>query len=220
MDLIRITDLDYRSILIQSYKDLNLSEMELIVLLMIDSLIKEKRALFSGELLSVKMNLSENEIDQIIVSLMNKNFLSYVQDGDILVTSLEGTYKKIISLVQNRIINDNNDEETRYKHESLGEVLKLLEEQMKRSLSPLEVDRVDSWFREGVDKKVILNSINECVMKHNRLTIKQIDNLIIKNLSHTDRVDEGFTTIDERTKKDIKKAIDIASYDWVNRDED
>ena len=43
--------------------------------------------------------------------------------------------------------------------------------------------------------------------------------LIIKNLAHTDRVEEGFSTVDEKTKKDIKKAMDIASYDWVNRDD-
>ena len=29
----------------------------------------------------------------------------------------------------------------------------------------------------------------------------------------------GFTTVDEKTKRDIKKSMDIVSYDWVNSDE-
>ena len=103
--------------------------------------------------------------------------------------------------------------------EAFGEITKLLEENMKRSLSPLEIDMISEWFNEDVDKNVIINSINECIMKHNKVTVKMVDKLIIKNLAHTDRVEEGFSTVDEKTKKDIKKAMDIASYDWVNRDD-
>ena len=35
MDLIRFSDIDYRNILIQNYKELGLSEKELVVLLLI-----------------------------------------------------------------------------------------------------------------------------------------------------------------------------------------
>ena len=56
MDLIRFSDIDYRNILIQNYKELGLSEKELVVLLLIDSSSKDKKSLFSGELLSLKMN--------------------------------------------------------------------------------------------------------------------------------------------------------------------
>lgn len=219
MKSLKINDIDYRNILIQSYKELNLTENELIVLLLIDSLSKEKMSLFSGEMLSVKMNLTEKEIDETIVSLMNKSFLSYVQQGDILVTSLENTFKKVLDLIQNQIVNDFNDDESKYKQEALGNVLRTLETEMKRSLTSLEMEKVANWFQEGVDEKVINDSINECIMKNNRVTITKVDHLIIKNLTHTDREQEGFTTVDEKTKKDIKKAMDIAAYDWVNRDE-
>ena len=46
---------------------------------------------------------------------------------------------------------------------------------------------------------------------------KGLKKLFIKNLSHKDVIDEGFTSVDDKTKRDIKKAIDIASYDWKNR---
>lgn len=219
MDLIRFSDIDYRNILIQNYKELGLNEKELVVLLLIDSSSKDKKSLFSGELLSLKMNYNDKEIDELIVSLMNKGFLSYIQCGDILVTSCENTYKKIIELFTKKVCSDQNDLTKVYTQEAFGEITKLLEENMKRSLSPLEIDMISEWFNEDVDKNVIINSINECIMKHNKVTVKMVDKLIIKNLTHTDRMEEGFSTVDEKTKKDIKKAMDIASYDWVNRDD-
>lgn len=88
---------------------------------------------------------------------------------------------------------------------------------MKRSLSGLEMEKVINWFNEGVNVNVIENSINECIMKSNKVSINAIDKLIIKNLTHVDREEEGYSTVSEKTKKDIKKAMDIASYDWVNR---
>ena len=69
MDLIRFSDIDYRNILIQNYKELGLSEKELVVLLLIDSSSKDKKSLFSGELLSLKMNYNDKEIDEIIGKL-------------------------------------------------------------------------------------------------------------------------------------------------------
>jgi len=45
------------------------------------------------------MNYNDKEIDELIVSLMNKGFLSYIQCGDILVTSCENTYKKMNQLI-------------------------------------------------------------------------------------------------------------------------
>ncbi len=220
MNFLKINDIDYRNILINNYKELNLTENELIVLLMIDSINKNEKTLISGDQLAFKMNLNSQQIDEIIVSLMNKSFLSYQQDGDILITSIENTYQRIISFVEKKYLEDSNDETIKNQEENLTRILKILEEEMKRSLSGLEMEKVINWFNEGVNVNVIENSINECIMKSNKVSINAIDKLIIKNLTHVDREEEGYSTVSEKTKKDIKKAMDIASYDWVNRHEE
>ena len=217
MNFLKINDIDYRNILINNYKELNLTENELIVLLMIDSINKNEKTLISGDQLAFKMNLNSQQIDEIIVSLMNKSFLRYHQDGDILITSIENTYQRIISFVEKKYLEDSNDETIKNQEENLTRILKILEEEMKRSLSGLEMEKVINWFNEGVNVNVIENSINECIMKSNKVSINAIDKLIIKNLTHVDREEEGYSTVSEKTKKDIKKAMDIASYDWVNR---
>jgi len=33
---------------------------------------------------------------------------------------------------------------------------------------------ISEWFNEDVDKNVIINSINECIMKHNKVTVYKL----------------------------------------------
>ena len=219
MELLKIHELDYRTILVQNYKQLKLTENELVVLLLIDSLNKEKKSLISGDLLTIKMNLNSKEIDEIIVSLMNKGFLSYEQYEGILITSMSLCYSKIIDLIQGRICSDNDEKTLADQEDSISKVLKIIEEEMKRAPTPLELETIVNWFKDGINENLIISTINECIMKRGKLTIKQIDNTLSKNISHVDRVEEGFSTVDEKTKKDIRKAMDIASYDWVNNND-
>lgn len=219
MELFKLNELDYRTILVQNYKELKLTENELVVLLLIDSLSKEKKSLISGDLLTIKMNLNSKEIDEIIVSLMNKDFLSYEQCDGILITSMNKCYQKMIELIKNRVFNDKDEETLKQQEEGVQKVLKIIEEEMKRSPTPLELETIVNWFKDGINENLIIHTINECIMKGGRLTIKQIDNTLSKNIAHVDRVEEGFSTVDEKTKKDIRKAMDIASYDWVNNND-
>ena len=217
MNALTIESLDYRYILITNYKYFKLTENELVILLIIDSL--KKKTLITGDQLEVKMSISAKEIDEGIVSLMNKGFLSYETVDGILITSIEPTFKKILSYMSSKIIIEDNEEELKKQEDSLSKVMKTLEEEMKRSLTPLEIDLISNWFKEDVHENVINNAIDECLLKGKKLTVKAIDRTITKNLQHTDRVEEGFTTVDEKTKRDIKKSMDIVSYDWVNSDE-
>ena len=219
MKNLKIHDLDYRQILIQSYKSLGLTELELIVLLLIESLNKEQSSLIIGEQLSYKMNLSASVIDNIIVSLMDKAFLSYEQENGQLVTSCKKMFERIMSYIEKQIMNKTDIVNDQEFQDNFRVTLQLLEKELKRSLLPLEIQMITSWYDDNVEQEVISSAINECIMKKGKISVKQIDRYITTNLRHKDRVSEGFTTVDEKTKRDIKKAIDIASYDWVNNDD-
>ena len=219
MITIKLTQLDYRYILIDQYRELGLTENEVIVLLLVDTIYKNKPSLITGELLSSKMTLKSEEIDKILVSLMDKHFLSYEDVNGIMVTSMENTYKKIIDLFKKNVTSINDLENDKSQSDSYSRVLKRITEEMKRNLSSLELDLINTWFNgeNMITEQQINFAIDECLMKNNKITVKQIDRIIIKNLSHKDVIDEGFTSVDDKTKRDIKKAIDIASYDWQNR---
>ena len=43
--------------------------------------------------------------------------------------------------------------------------------------------------------------------------------MIIKKLQQEDIEEEGFSTVDEKTKIDLRKSMENAAYDWVHDDE-
>ena len=219
MKLLPIESLDYKYVLINNYRNLKLTENELVILLLIDSLKTKGPMLITGSQLQVKMNIKEEEIDKDIVSLMNKGFLSYETIDGMLITSMKPTYDKIVEFVIKDIKEQENEADLKHKEDELTEVMKTLQDEMKRSLTPLEIDLVSNWFKDDVNINIINASINECLRKNNKLSIKAVDRMIIKKLQQEDIEEEGFSTVDEKTKIDLRKSMENAAYDWVHDDE-
>ncbi len=218
MDVIKIEQLDYRYILIENYKQLGLSENELIILLLIDNVEKESPSLITAEQLVLKMNIDEKIIDTLLVSLIDRKFLTYETINGILVTSLKPTKNRIIEFIKNSLLNvapsdllDDLDNEGKNVFEAFEHVL-------NRTLTPLELDSIRGWFQEGISKDVIISALNECAAKSKRVTIRSVDKMILKMISSSDIKKEGYSLISEKNKKDIDEALEIASYNWVKND--
>lgn len=220
MSKIKFDQLNYLNILISQYKELGLTENELIVLLLIDLYDKENPSLITGELLQGKMNLPSKEIDDIIVSLLEKKFVSYEMKDSLMVTSPKPMKEKILNYFVNNIINSKSEEEQKVKDDEFQEVLKVLQDRLGRVLTPLEIDKVSSWFDDDIDKDLIIKVIDSLMAKRGKISsLNVIDKALVKEISHQDVLDEGFTSVDSTSKKNIKDALEIASYDWVKKDE-
>ena len=220
MSKIKFDQLNYLNILISQYKELGLTENELIVLLLIDLYDKENPSLITGELLQGKMNLPSKEIDDIIVSLLEKKFVSYEMKDSLMVTSPKPMKEKVLNYFVNNIINSKSEEEQKVKDDEFQEVLKVLQDRLGRVLTPLEIDKVSSWFDDDIDKDLIIKVIDSLMAKRGKISsLNVIDKALAKEISHQDVLDEGFTSVDSTSKKNIKDALEIASYDWVKKDE-
>ena len=220
MSKIKFDQLNYLNILISQYKELGLTENELIVLLLIDLYDKENPSLITGELLQGKMNLPSKEIDDIIVSLLEKKFVSYEMKDSLMVTSPKPMKEKVLNYFVNNIINSKSEEEQTVKDDEFQEVLKVLQDRLGRVLTPLEIDKVSSWFDDDINKDLIIKVIDSLMAKRGKISsLNVIDKALVKEISHQDVLDEGFTSVDSTSKKNIKDALEIASYDWVKKDE-
>ena len=67
MSQVQMEALDFRYLLLEYYKKLNISETELAVLLIINHLRSQKNAFITPDLLSLKMNLTVEELDSMLV---------------------------------------------------------------------------------------------------------------------------------------------------------
>lgn len=213
MGSISIKDLDYREILINNYRELGISELQLVIILLIDSISKESPVLVTGNVLTHKMNIDSTEIEEEIVDLMNKSLLTYKTVNGLMVTSLDPMYEKIIKFIFENNKKTNEIEES----DDFAKTLSLLEEVMKRPLTPLEIEVVQSWFKDEVSFNQINKAIDEASLK-GTVTVKKVDKLLLKQLAQNDISSEGFTSVDEKTRRDIKKTMDIMNYNWVDND--
>ncbi len=215
-----IQELDYRYILIDKYKYLGLNENEVMIILSIDNILKHGAILVTADTLALKMSLGEKEIDQLIVKLSDPNnkdkcFIEYVTKNDQMVTSLEPTFKKIEAFYT-ASIEDRRKSEQYLSEEQKENIFTAFETAIGSSLTRLDIDKIMEWIQSGIDDKSILSALEECAMKNKKVTVRLVDKILLKRLIHNDREKEGYSTIDERHRNDIEKAIDIASYHWTD----
>ncbi len=215
MKPIKIQQLDYRYLLVDNYKLLGLNEKELVILLLIDSVECENPTLITAEQLTLKMCIEESEIDTLLTSLLERKFLSYENYNSIMYTSIKNTKEKILELFKRDMLISSDSNFIKFEDEG-SEVYKAFEEKLKRSLTPIEFDTIRSWFVDGIKKEAIIDALNECALKYKHITLKAVDKIIMKNMTSSDRKKEGYSVVDEKHKKDIDEAIEIASYDWIH----
>lgn len=219
MNELSIEQIDYRYLLVDNYKSLGLNEYDLAVILLVDNILKKENVLITPELLALKMNLSVKEIDTLLTSLSSRGFIEYVPLNNTLVTSLKPLYEKIIALFKEDILRIHEDNSNREMKEELSNVYLLVQKELERSLSPIEFEKVRDWISQGIKENIILECIHECQNKHKKVTINQIDKAILKYLSSRDIEKEGYSSVNEKWKKDLEDTIKIANVKWTSEDD-
>jgi len=218
MENFKINQIDYRYLLVDTYKSLGLSEGELALLLVTDNILKEQPTLITAELLALKMNLDVKDIDKMLVSLMNRGFLEFTNVGDssTLVTSIQPTYKRIADNFIKEIFTTTSLEDNKKSKESFSNIFQIFESELGRSLSPVEIEQIRGWVGAGTDEKLIIDSLHECEAKNKRVTIRQVDKIIVKRLTSSDVQKEGYSAVNDKYRQDLENAIDIADTNWAD----
>src|SRR5690554_1288806 len=88
--------LEWRTLLLDNYKSLGLNEEEVMVILMCDFALEKGEMLVTPEIISLKMALDFQTIDQILSTLMNRGYISLVDNNGKLQTSLFGIQDLLI----------------------------------------------------------------------------------------------------------------------------
>jgi DNA replication protein len=218
MNKFKINQIDYRYILVDTYKSMGLNEYDLAVLLVVDNILKETPVLITSELLALKMSLDVKELDSILVSLVNRGFLEYdtIANSNSLVTSMAPTYNKISENFIRDLITYQSLEDNDSRKLSISNIYGTFEKELGRSLSPVELERIREWISQGIQEEVIIDSLHECMAKNKKVTIRSIDKIIIKRLSSKDLKEEGYSAINDKWKKELEDTIDIANTKWTD----
>lgn len=215
----KLSSIDFNSLLLNNYKRLKISEKEVVVLLLINNLLNNGNELITADLLSLKMNLSSDEIDEIMCSLVEKNYLSFVsvdKDENKLQTSLENLnrilYRELTkTILGNEFIKSAEDNK---KVEQLYEMFSLA---LKRNLAPLELAKIDDWLKEGYSCEEVSYALKKA-QQDKKLTFRNIEINLRKSKISRDVDEEGYSfSTTSMSKQDIEEAIKIINTPWVKK---
>lgn len=211
------SSLDLNYLLLEYYKKLNITEQELVVILMIDHLLEDGNKFITNNLIALKMNMSEEEIDEIVCSLIKKNFLEYKESSKGgLKSSLEPLNKLLYKEFELRVLGSDMNED-KIRKEQIKKLYKSFEDDFGRSLAPVELHKIDEWV--GVDGYTIDEvsfALKEAKI-NNALSIKYIDKILYNMKKREDIQNEGFSfrTEDRKVDADVEDIIDILNTKWT-----
>lgn len=170
--------IDFTYLLIDYYKELEITNDELVVLLMIEHLINDGDKLITNSNLEVKLNMSSSEIDRVLDSLFNKKIISYQTVGKDFVTTLDPLKEVLFKKYRDSVLNNLSEEDTK-KEETQKKVYQVFQHYFERDFSNVEYNLIDSWIDSGADEQMITNALIDA-LSFNRLNFSYI-NAIIKN---------------------------------------
>lgn len=207
-DLLKKQDLLIPRMLFFNYKELNITDSELIVLIY---LINQPMETFNPKAISNDLKLTLAESMNIINSLCDKGIISLetVKKNQVHneVISLNSLYEKLSFLIINDKKQDNNNN-----------LFSMFEKEFGRTLSPMEFEIINAWKDSGFTEELIILALKEATYNG------------VSNLRYIDKI------LHEWKKKGIKNGQDIENdrkyfkdkkvapkklvdYDWLNENE-
>ena len=207
INLIKDKPLVVPRILINNYKLLNITDEELIVIMVIMSY--GNKVIYNPEEFAKEISGNKRSIMKIIDNLCDKNILSLVIEKSnhksYEYISLDSLYEKLFNLVI-----DNKEEK-----EIDNSIFSVFENELGRTLSPMEYEKIKEWITSGNSSELITCALKEAVMNG------------VNNFNYIDRILDSWKKKGYKNKFDIvkdkekyqsnkKEKIDIFDTDWLN----
>lgn len=210
--------LDFKYLLIENYKKMNISEVELATIFVIDHFINEGNSIITTDLLSLKMSLPVNEIDNVLTNLLTRGFIEYVSKRNKTITTLNPLKKILMKNFQLSMSLENDQNEQQNKEDKLANIYKEYEKELKRNLAPVEINKIKEWFDFGYSDKQIIDALKEALSKGKR-SLRSVDKVLLSWSIRNDIEEMGTPMTDSTWNKSMEETIRIAKTPWLKADD-
>lgn len=173
--LLKNNIIDFEKLLIEKYSLIGLDEIEVIILIKLNKLLSSGNK-FSIEYLSKNMTITEDIIRDKLVTLINNQFITLKLVNKNEIYSLDDTYNRLSSLLENEEIKEKKDS----SNTDVAKIVSLLEKEFQKILTPLELELVHKWIYDdkfSYDK--VYNAILE-TLKLKKKTVQSVDMFLNK----------------------------------------
>lgn len=198
-------------ILFQNYKELNLTEKELFILIY---LINEEKT-FNPKKMSEDLKDTMPNILMMIDTLCSKGLIELkMKNGPVKeeYINLDNLYKKLVYLVTST--------EIAPKEETKQTIYDSFEQEFSRTLSPIEYELINGWIQGGFSEEMIGLALKEAVY-NGAANLRYIDKVLYEWKKKGINTKEAFEKEREKfqnSKKEAKPKKELIDYDWLNED--
>lgn len=187
---------------IKYYKKFDLENNELLMLIYL--LNCNEKLILDNKKISKDLYLEENEVLNIISSLIEKNYISIEMSKNNGIIeeyiSLDLFYEKINSYL---IENDKKD--------NSSDIYSKFEKEFGRTLSPVEYETISKWIESNIPLELIEAALKEAILSGVN-SIRYIDKILFEWNK------KGYKTSSDIVNKNKKDEYieEIYDYDWLN----
>ena len=184
--LIKSKVISFSELLIEAYKQLGLDEQDAMILIHLHNQLLNNNNVLSISTLEKKITLSETELSNKVLALVQKGFLELLIANDNQETfSLDDAYEKLGNLM------DKEHAEPISKKDQVRQIVNYLEITLQSTIKPNEVEIINAWIEE----KYSFDEIKEATLdslRMNKPYIQYIDRHLVNKQStqYTEEVDE------------------------------
>lgn len=184
--LIKSKVISFTELLIEAYKQLGLDEQDAMILIHLHNQLLNNNNILSINALENKLTLSENEISNKVLLLVQKGYLELLIGNDNQETfSLDDTYEKLGNLM------DKEHADPISKKDQIRQIVNYLEVTLQTPIKPNEVEIISAWIDEKYSFDEIKEATLDC-LRMNKPYIQYIDRKLVNKVSnqYTEEVDE------------------------------
>lgn len=195
---------DWKLTLVNNYKNMDLDENELSMIFVVDALLEQGETFITPDMLSLKMTLSFEEIDNYFTGLLKRCYFSMDKD---LKLSIENVKKILKTKYQEEIVIEEKKEEN-------PELIHFFENEFARALSEAEVNTINDWVKNGNTMEKIKEALNIATIAKAK-SIRYIDKILLEWQRKEEYHKHGKSTIADKWGRNLEEALEIAKINWI-----
>ncbi len=214
-------DINYIKFLIRHYKYYKLNENELSLILCLDDILEYEEQLVTADDLLIYMTISKEEIDQILVSLLDKGYIQYISNSQgKMVTTLSPLYTKIIKDFKKDLYIENDLKKDKSTASKVNTLYTYFEELLGRPLKPKETDRINLWIQSGINENMVKEGVSKIKSKSKAVSIAAVDKVLHSIQKNQDIQLDGYSIHnDQEWIQNSEQTKEILSKPWVTSDD-
>ena len=185
--------------------DLSISELILLIYFM-----NQEEPTFNIRLIKSQTYLSEEQALEAFQRLQGIGVIDVTVEK-----SEDGTYKEIVSL-DNLIKQVTSEITSTHKNDKKNDIYTKFEEEFGRPISPLEIEMINSWIKNGTELELIEEALKEAIYNG------------AKNLKYIEKILYNWNSKGYKTVLDVKKGIkqeselektkELFDYNWLDEE--